>query len=156
MAWTNDQKQIAVRACKATAIGEEHRRLILQQFEHAKYGGRVTSTAPRLTNNDFAAFMAIVEAAAGGQVLHFSRGYWDDAASDRLSRMRGKATRCAEELVKAGLLAGNGVGLAGWISKRVSGGTADSVESLDYHGLLALLLGFESYGRQNGLAMQGI
>ena len=50
--------------------------------------------------------------------------------------------------------AAGGVGLSGWISKRVSGGTASRVEDLEYHGLKALIIGLEAYAKQNGIALE--
>ena len=85
MAWTSTQKRMAVRSCRAAGICEEQRTdMILRHFQHAHHGGRITSTAPKLSNQDFAAFMAIVEHTAGGKVLHFSQGYWEAAAADLL------------------------------------------------------------------------
>lgn len=153
MAWTNKQKQIAVRACQAARISEEQRRdLILRNFAHAHTrGGVITSTAPRLDNHDFEQFMAIVENFAGGQVLHFTPGYWKAQASDHHKRMRHRAAAIAAELEAAGKLAPGGAGLAGWIEKRVTRGETNRIEELDYHGLLALILGLEAYARQGGV-----
>lgn len=154
MAWTSKQKQIAVRASRAAGISEEQRRdMILRNFEHAHHQGQITSTAPKLKDGDFEAFMAIVEQFAGGQILHFSPGYWQSCAADGLSRMRGKVAKIAAALEAAGKLAAEGVGLAGWINKRVSGGTSSRVDELDYHGLLALILGLEAYARQNSVPL---
>jgi hypothetical protein len=156
MAWTNTQKQIAARACKAAGISEEQRRdVVLRHFANARDGaGRITSTAPKLTNADFEQFMAIVEAQAGGQVLHFTRDYWTRHAADQWARMRHRAVRIAAELEAAGKLAPGGVGLSGWISKRVSRGEADRVEQLDYHGLLALIVSLQAYARQQGIELR--
>ncbi len=149
MAWTNQQKQIAVRACKAAGIGEEHRRLILMNLNHARLpDGRVTSTAPKLNNADFEQFMAIVEQAAGGQVLHFTKDYWAESAADSLSRMRHKVKELAAALEAAGHLVPNGIGLAGWIEKRVSQGATDQLSELDYQQLRALIVGLGAYTRQ--------
>ena len=154
MAWSNTQKQMAVRACRQAGISEEQRRdVILRHFDNAHCRGGITSTSPKLTNSDFEAFMAIVEVQAGGKVLHFTEGYWQNAAADHLSRMRGKAVRIAAALESAGKLFPDGVGLAGWIRKRVTGGRTDRVEDLDYHGLLALILGLRAYARQNGVCL---
>jgi hypothetical protein len=155
MPWTNTQKQIAARACKAAGIGEEQRRdLVLRQFAHARTAdGRISSTAPRLTNRDFEQFMAIVEGYGGGQVLHFTRGYWQAHAADQWARMRHRALAIAAELEAAGKLAPGGAGLGGWIAKRVTRGEADRVEQLDYHGLLALILGLTAYARQCGVEL---
>ncbi len=35
----------------------------------------------------------------------------------------------------------------------MSGGTATRVEELEYHGLLALILGLSAYARQNGVPL---
>jgi hypothetical protein len=152
MPWTSKQKQIAVQACRAAGITEDQRRdLILRNFANAHHQGDITSTAPKLTSNDFEAFMAIVERYAGGKVMHFTTGFWSVQAADRLKRMRHKAIDLAALLESHGKLAAGGVGLAGWISKRVSAGTASRVEELEYHGLAALIIGLEAYARQNGI-----
>lgn len=150
MAWTNQQKQIAVRACKAAGISDERRRdMILRNIDHARMpGGHVTSTAPKLNNADFEQFMAIVEQAAGGQVLHFTEGYWVKSAADSLARMRHKVKELAAALEAAGHLVPNGIGLAGWISKRVTRGETDQLSELDYQQLRALIVGLEAYTRQ--------
>lgn len=156
MAWTNQQKQIAVRACKAARISDEQRRdMILRHFEHATMtDGRISSTSLRLTNEDFEQFMAIVESHAGGQVLHFTRDYWRSHAQDHYARMRHRVASIARQLESAGALHPGGVGLSGWISKRVTQGACDSIEQLDYHGLLALMISLTSYARQRGVALQ--
>jgi hypothetical protein len=152
MAWTNTQKQLAVRACRAAGISEEQRvDMILRNFDHAKHGGEITSTAPKLNNQDYEAFMAIVERFAGGKILHFTPSYWQEHAADGLSRMRGKALKLAETLELHGKLQPAGAGLAGWIEKRVSGGATRKIEQLEYHGLLALILGLQAYARQNAV-----
>jgi len=155
MAWTNKQKQLAVRACRAAGISEEQRiDMILRNFKNAQHGGAITSTSPKLTNHDFEAFMAIVERYAGGRVMHFTEQFWQRAAADWLKRMRYKALAIAVVLEKHGKLAANGAGLAGWIHKRVSAGTASSVNELEYHGLLALIVGLQAYAQQNGIALE--
>jgi hypothetical protein len=154
MAWTKKQKQLAVMACRAAGISDEQRTdLVLRNFQNAHYKGDITSTSPKLTNHDFEAFMAVVERFAGGRILHFTLGFWERAAADWLSRMRFKAQQLAAVLEAAGKLAPGGIGLAGWIQKRVSAGAARRVEELEYHGLLALILGLEAYARQNAVAL---
>lgn len=149
MAWSNKQKSLAVQACRAAGINEEQRvDVILRNFHNAYSAGCVTSTSPRLTNHDFESFMSIVERTAGGKVLHFTEGFWDRAASDSLKRMRFKVRAIAAALEKSGKLAPNGVGLAGWIEKRVTGGVPSRLEDLEYHGLMALIIGLQAYGRQ--------
>lgn len=156
MAWTKTQKQIAVRACKAARVSDEQRRdVILRHFAHAKMpDGSISSTAPKLSNDDYEQFMSIVEAHAGGQVLHFERDYWQRKAQDRYGRMRRRVYMIAQELEKHGLLHPNGAGLSGWISKRVTRGQCDRVEELDYHGLLALILSLTAYARQRGVELR--
>lgn len=152
MAWTNVQKQIAVRACAAAGISEQQRRdVMLRHFRNARTTDeRVTSTSSKLTNDDFEQFMAIVEAQAGGKVMHYEAGYWARKAADRWERMRHRAMRIAAALEAAGKLAPDGVGLAGWIRKRVTRGATDAIEELDYRGLLALIVGLSAYARQEG------
>jgi hypothetical protein len=149
MAWTNKQKFLAIRACKAAGINEDQRvDMILRSFPHAHHGGDITSTAPRLTSKDYSAFMAIVERFAGGKILHFTAGYWQRANADELQRMRYRVNAIAAELEAAGKLAFGGIGLAGWIEKRVSKGATDRLEDLEFPALQALLLQLEAYAKQ--------
>lgn len=149
MAWTSTQKQIAVRACRAAGLNEDQRvDVILRSFPHAHSGGDITSTAPRLTSKDFCAFMAIVERFAGGKILHFTAGYWDRANADELQRMRFLVRKIAAELERSGKLAAGGVGLAGWIEKRVSKGITNRLEDLEFPALQALILQLQAYARQ--------
>jgi hypothetical protein len=155
MSWTNTQKQIAARACKAARISEEQRRdMILRNFANAHTSDdRITSTAPKLTNKDYEQFMAIVENFAGGQILHFSRGYWAKCAADEFARMRYRVNAINTALEAAGVFNADGAGLRGWISKRVTRGQTDSIEDLDFHGLNALILGLEAFAAQRGVAV---
>ena len=151
--WTAKQKQLAARACLAAGIDDHTRRdVILRNFTRAWVDGKITSTAPRLSNQDFASFMSIIERYAGGKILHFTAGYWERCAIDVLHRMRYKARRLALDLEAKGKLAPDGVGLAGWINKRVSGGEVNRLEDLDYHGLVALILQLSAYARQRPVA----
>jgi hypothetical protein len=127
--------------------------MILRHFANAHHDGRITSTSPKLTNRDFEAFMAIIERQAGGKVMHFTDGFWQRSADDWLKRMRYRAKSIAAELEKHGKLAANGVGLSGWICKRVGGGTAITLDELEYHGLLVLILGLQSYAGQNAIKL---
>ena len=149
MAWTSLQKQLAVRACRAAGTSEDVRTdMILRNFAHAHFDGDITSTSPKLTNQDFAAFMAIVERHAGGKILHFTAGYWERSSADELRRMRHRARRTGGELEASGDLARTAHGLAGWISKRVSGGATDKIECLEFPAVQALIIGLEAYQRQ--------
>jgi hypothetical protein len=146
MAWTNTQKQIGIRACKAAGIDDATRRdLIMRNMPHAHFKGQITSTSPKLNNHDFESFMSVIEHFAGGQVLHFTKGYWNAKAGDYLARMRNRTLTIAGKLEAAGKLIPGGVGLKGWIEKRVTGGVTDKIECLDLHQLRALILGLESY-----------
>ena len=127
--------------------------MLLMNFQHAHYKGDITSTSPKLTSGDFAAFMAIVERSGGGRLLHFSRGYWQAAAADSLGRMRHRAKFTADVLERNGKLLPGGIGLAGWIEKRVSQGECRTIEELDYGGLQALIIGLTAYAAQNGISL---
>jgi hypothetical protein len=154
MPWTNKQKQLAVRACEAAGINEAQRRdVILRHFANAVApGGRITSTSAKLTSADFEQFMAIVEGHAGGKLLHFEAGYWQSCAGDGLSRMRYRALKLAEQLEATGQLT-PGVGLAGWIEKRVTRGRTNQLAELSYHELFALINGLEAFTRQRAVAV---
>ncbi len=154
MAWTNKQKATAVRSCRAAGIGDEHRKLLLRQFRNARFnakGERVdepTSTSKRLSNADFEAFMAVIERTSDGRLPGFGAGYWARKSGDRLHRLRFAVRALADQLEAAGLLAPGGLGLAGWIQKRVTQGEPREVAQLDYHELLILITQLNAYRRQ--------
>lgn len=158
MAWTNKQKQLAVRACREANVSDEQRRdMILRHFARAKTpDGSISSTSPKLNNADFEQFMAIVERHGGGKLLHFSRDYWQRKAVDQHQRMRAHALAVAEELERHGQLHPGGVGLRGWISRRVTNGQTDQIHELDYHGLLSLILGLHAFARQRGVDLRSV
>ncbi len=92
--WSNTQKQLAVRACNQARITDDQRRMILSGPAiggRAMHHGKITSTSPDLTNADFEQFMAQVEHISGGQVLHFSQGYFrgkaDSGVNERLVQL---------------------------------------------------------------------
>jgi hypothetical protein len=154
MAWTNLQKSIGVQACKAAGVSDEQRvDVVLRNFGNAHYRQRISSTSPYLNNHDFAAFMAVVEGFAGGKVLYFTEGYWKKVAADYLDQMRFKVKGVAAELEKAGKLIPGGVGLKGWILKRVSGGVTDEIENLEYPAMLALITQLLAYAKQNDVVL---
>jgi hypothetical protein len=69
--------------------------------------------------------------------------------------MRHRAAAIATVLERHGKLSPNGVGLAGWIEKRVSGGETRELANLEYHGLHALILQLQAYALQNGIDLDG-
>jgi len=148
MAWTNQQKQIAARACAAAGIHDEHRLLLLRQLPHSVHHGRVTSTSPALTNADFEQFMARVEHIAGGKVLHFSQGYWQDKAGDETQRMRHAAQDMERALREAGLLGPGGI--ASWID-RATGGRTENLAAMTFREMHNLINGMREFGRRHGL-----
>lgn len=122
MSWSDKQKAIAVRACKAAHIGQEHRELILRQLGgRAIVGDRATSTAPDLTNADFNQFMAVVEHYSGGQIktrgrggkLLYRTGHWQRRQDDnpRLQLVY-VARRIAGSLLAEGIAAERIIGTA--------------------------------------------
>lgn len=165
MAWTTAQKRLAAMACRAAGIDDDHRKLILRQFDHAHYdaaGKRSTepsSKSKRLTNADFDQFIAILERSAGGQLKTGNRTYppthFQDKADDVLARVRFKAQAIADALVAAGVFDREGVSLAGWISKRVAQGEKDRLAQLDYHELHALITGLTAFAKGRGVPLPG-
>lgn len=162
MPWTNTQKQIAARACKAAGINDEQRRLILRQLPNAFYdrkGNAVdepTSTSRKLTNPDMEQFMATVEDFAGGKVLHFERGYWSSANQSRLSRMRNLVARIAAALEAAGLLEPDGVGLAGWIERFAADEHRTArLDRLTYGEMHKLINGIRAYAQRHDVTWDG-
>jgi hypothetical protein len=129
--------------------------MILRHFENAKLpDGSISSTASKLSNEDFEQFMSVVEDYAGGQVLHFSRGYWRQHAADRYQRMRTRIESIAGQLEAHGALHADGAGLRGWIEKRVTRGRTNRITELSYHELLALMLSLSAYARSRGVRLE--
>ena len=155
MSWTTKQRQTFAVACKRAGIPEDHRKLILRQFDGALYDerGRATgepsSRSRYLNNSDFEQAMAVVEKSAGGQVPGFSPEYWQEQSVADLQRFRHRILQYVDQLERAGLLYAGGRGLQGWIRKRVDSQT-DRIEDLDYHGLRALYDGLRAYGQRHG------
>ncbi len=155
MAWTNKQKAIAVQSCRAARLSDEHRKLLLCQFHNARFDAKgertdaSSSTSKRLTNADFEAFMAVIERTNDGRLPGFSAGYWSKKSGDRLHRLRWAVHALADRLEAEGLLASGGIGLAGWIQKRVTQGEPREVAHLDYHELLVLITQLNAHARQN-------
>jgi hypothetical protein len=166
MAWSNEQKQIAVRACAAGGISDDHRKLILRQFARSMFDrdGRAipepSSTSLKLNNSDFERFMAIVEDCGGGQVqvkdsrsgqfLH-SRGYWRRKAADDLARMRSLAQKISDTLELERIFERDGKGLLGWIEKRVCKGERKTLDQLDADELYKLIEGLKAFARRHGI-----
>lgn len=159
MAWSNDQKQVAVRACRAAGISDEHRKLILRQFARALFDaqgrptGEPSSTSKRLNNSDFEQFMATVERVAPGQkLLQFSMGYWQRKAQDDTQRMRHLALQISETLGNS-ITSWGPTALANWIRERVAGGQTDRLEDLDSEQLHALINGLRAFGHRHGVTL---
>lgn len=165
MGWTPKQRQIAARAAKQAGLSDEHRKLILRQCEGRAVlaDGSISSTAQRLNQSDFEHYMATVESFAGGKVAvggragqGFSDGYWAGKASDDTQRLRHLAVRIANWMTltdDAGnepLLTGDGVGLASWISKRVTNGRTDDINELSSAELHVLINGLRAFARRHG------
>jgi hypothetical protein len=147
MGWTHKQKALAMQACKHAGISEEQRvDVSLRQFDRAHYKGDITSTSPRLNQADYEVLMAIVEGMSpGGRILRFAKGYWGAKAADWLQRVRHRALRIAGALERAGILAGDGAGLSGWILHRVTNERTGKLEELNFHELQALMFGLSSF-----------
>jgi len=163
--WTDSQKALAARACSAAGISDEHRKLILRQFPRSLFdrNGKAapdpSSTSMKLNQSDFEHFMAIVERASGGRVLIKDRdgqflygpGHWAAKAADETQRQRELVTRIYDTLVLEDLLEGGGVGLAGWIRERVTGGRTDLLEELELHEIGNLIEGLKAFAKRHGI-----
>jgi len=156
MAWSKRQKMIAVTTCREARLEDEHRKLILRQLPNAmhdangKRSKEPSSTSSKLTQRDFEQFMAIIERGAGGKLLHHSKGYWQRKADDAAHRMRYRVQQISRQLEAQGLLVADGVGLAGFIEKRIAGGRTHRLEDLDQLHLKKLLIGLTNYGKHHG------
>jgi hypothetical protein len=161
--WTNAQKQLAVRAAKAAGMGDEHRQLLLNQMGgRAIHNGRITSTSPRLTQDDFDHYMAVVERMSGGQVQiggphgsGFPVGHFQRTEDRELDRVRWTARRIANTLELEGHLKPDGAGLAGWIMSRVTAGRTSKLDDLTREELHKLINGLQAWGRRLGVQWTG-
>jgi hypothetical protein len=166
MAWTREQKMVAAMACRSARLSEDQRHMILSGPNFANraiHNGRATSTSPRLTNEDFESFMALVERFAGGQLLSYSPHYWQDKAGDPDHRLRWRAQRIANSLTLIDdphepgrrLLQPDDVGLAGFIRRMFP--HAEKLDQLDRRELVSLIEGLTAYARRHqvNLEMEG-
>jgi hypothetical protein len=163
MAWTNKQKSLFAQACTAIGYDQDRRRMVLSSFPNAIAGKSYpTSTSKRLNNADFEHAMAIVESASGNQIkvrwsatgkLRFGMLHFARKANDDLARMRRLVGAIAGALEDAGNLEPNGVGLAGWISSRITKGRTDRIDQLTYNELYNLIEGLKAYARRNGVRL---
>lgn len=159
MPWTAKQKQLFARAAEAAGLAEGQRHMVLSAFPRAHHKGRVTSTAPKLTNADFEQAMAGLERWTGGRVkvagrdgrLLYEPGHWQARAHDHTQRMRWLAQRIANTLESEGLLEPDGAGLSGWIAKRITPDGRDRLDQLTQAELYNLIEGLKQYGSRNGL-----
>ncbi len=159
MAWSKLQRQIAAMACRHAGLDEADRRTLLRQLPNARKVEPPSSRAPDLTQGEFETFMARVEWIAGGKLPRYSAWYWQDqvGGDGTLKRMR-YLVRCIATTLELNhnadgepLLAPDGVGLAGWISKRVTGGRTSRLEQLNQSELKALILGLRDHGTRHGV-----
>lgn len=165
MAWTDLQKQIAVRACSAAGLTDERRKLILRQLWRSMFDrqgkaiAEPSSTSLKLNNSDFEHFMAIVERFSGGQVKtidsrtgqpSFSLGYWQRKAADDLARMRGFVRKIETTLVLERIFEEES-SLLGWIKSRVCDGQAKALDDLDFGELYALIEGLKAFALRHGI-----
>ncbi len=171
--WNKKQKSLAVCACEAIGWDKDDRQTILRQYTDAKgncvaelSSGEISSTAPGLTDAHFERFMATVEGANGNRIRlggkdgkGYPMYYWQQQAADLGQRQRYRARAIAAKLETQRdgdgkpLLEPDGVGLRGWISKRVAGGRTDDISELDQRELGALIDGLTSYAKQHGVVV---
>ena len=154
MIWKKKQKQRFVIACKEIGYGEEQRHAILSMLPHAITSSKPhpSSTSPRLNQADFEQAMAVVESMTpGNRIKGFDALHFAKKADDYLGNMRRKAGAIAGRLEAAGQLEPGGVGLSGWISKRVTGGGTDRLDQLNYNELYNLIEGLKKYARRNSV-----
>lgn len=153
MAWTKDQKKLAVMACRDVGIDDDNRKLMLRQLPHAMHKGKPTSTSPRLTNVDFEVFMAIAEQTGNGYVMQYSQWFWRHKAEGATERMKRLVLNFSGQLEHVGLLEGNGAGLAGWIRARVTNDRTDKLDDLAYHEMHNLINGLRAYATRSGVKL---
>lgn len=113
--WTNDQKKLAIIACKDAGISDEHRKMLLRHLgAAAMVGGHPSSTSPRLTNGDFEKFMYLVEGCAQGErLLSYKPGHWEAKfAKGTYSRLMHRALRMSHALQDAGIYPGGAIAKA--------------------------------------------
>ncbi len=164
MAWTNAQKSLFAQACKTIGYGQEQRHMVLSSFRNATSAStdHPTSTSKRLNNADFEHAMAIVENASGGHIkvkwtvsgkLRFGALHFARKADDDLARMRRLAGAIVAQLEASGNLEPNGVGLAGWIEKRITRGRTNRIDQLTYKEMHALINSLRSYSNDHGVKL---
>jgi len=159
MPWSDKQKQIAVRACKAAGIRDESRKLLLLQTQNSLFDreGRAaehpSSTSLRLNNSDFDHHMATIEIASSGRIkttdgagkFIYSWGYWSGQFAGETRRQKNLIVRIVNTLELEGIFKHDGSSLANWIRTRVTAGRTDRLDDLTPDETSKLIEGLKAY-----------
>mgnify|MGYP004157103339 CR=1 FL=1 len=153
MAWTNKQKMLMAKACRAAGLDDDQRRMILSGLPNARDGrGNVTSTAPKLGQDDFEDAMAVVESATPGQqIAGFTSGHFQRKADDDTERQRRLGGDIEHCLVAAGTV--SPTFLQPWIDGHVQGGSGLALEQLARKQLSDLINGLRAFARRHGVEL---
>lgn len=131
MPWAKKQRMTAGIAARSASWNQQQREMVLRGFgNRAMFGGRVTSTSPRLNNDDFEIYMAIAEAACNGQLPGYAIAHWQTRAEASLRRQLRKIGAMADQLADEGHLAEAQInGVIG----RATSHAAESLQELKQH-----------------------
>lgn len=105
MPWSKSQRMTAGIAARSADWNPQQREMVLRGFgNRAMFNGKITSTSPRLNNDDFEIYMAIAEATCQGQLNGYALGHWHTRAEASIRRQLRKIAAMAEQLVAEGHL----------------------------------------------------
>ncbi|MEM8781924.1 MAG: hypothetical protein AAGE65_03620 [Planctomycetota bacterium] len=127
MAWSKPQRKRAAQAAREAGRFDDRELLFRQLSGRAFHAGRLTSTAPGLTNADFEWFMAQLELSAGHGLCGQGYGYWQRAAQEGgWKRLHFRASDLAERVAK-----GRGKAYAVGVAEQAVGPFNGDLDNLD-------------------------
>ncbi|MEO0966295.1 MAG: hypothetical protein AAFY08_14395 [Planctomycetota bacterium] len=167
MAWSKRQKAIVAAAFDAIGAGEM-RDLVLRNLpgQRAMHGGRITSTSPKLTQDDFEAALARIEPMFEGGAVRLCRadgepwfvkepGHFQamlDGDAGRAVRLRWKARRVDATLADGIDTWRADDTIRSWCRRQTAGRT-EELEAMDWRELQGLLNALTAWARRHSVQL---
>ncbi len=161
MPWTKPQRMTAGKAARDAGLNDEQRAMILRRFgNRAVHGGRITSTSPKLTNDDFEEYMATVESMAGGALPgpggRVTPGKCDAKSRREIARQAHKIKRMANSLLLTGHLHADEQGqpVLDAVIDRATAGQCNQLNQLTRSQASKVIDALRAIGRRHGIQWQ--